>query len=129
MCGRGSDRVRHSVTAHRIGHRNFRIFALADAAFFTSIALITGGLLYYVKAMLLLPEAIGTAMLAVMVLVTLALYPGGQCTREKDQQKEIDGRLFLLYGICIWLYLLVGALPHHSYITSCDADGRIRHPI
>jgi GPH family glycoside/pentoside/hexuronide:cation symporter len=54
---------------------NFRIFALADAAFYTSIAIITNGLLYYVKAILLLPESIGVAMTALMVAIALSLYP------------------------------------------------------
>ncbi len=99
-----------SVTASlrtALANRNFRIFALADAAFFTSIALITGGLLYYVKAMLLLPEAIGTAMLAVMVLVTLALYPAVNALEKKISKKKLMvGSFFFMafvFGSIYWL--------------------------
>jgi len=88
-------------------NHNFRIFALADAAFFMSIALITGGLLYYVKAMLLLPEAIGTALLALMVLITLALYPVVNVLEKKiSKKKMMVGSFFFMafvFGSVYWL--------------------------
>ena len=86
---------------------NFRIFALADAAFFMSIALITGGLLFYVKAMLLLPEAIGTALLALMVFITLLLYPVVNIMEKKVSKKKMMVATFLfmslVFGSVYWL--------------------------
>jgi GPH family glycoside/pentoside/hexuronide:cation symporter len=57
-----------------LSSHNFRIFALADACYFMSIAIISAGLMYYVTAMLKLDEALGTAFMLVMVLITLLCY-------------------------------------------------------
>ena len=55
-------------------NHNFRIFIMADACYFMSIAIISAGLLYYVKAMLKLDEAIGTAFMLGLVIITLGFY-------------------------------------------------------
>lgn len=70
-------------------NRNFRIFAFADATYFMSIAIITSGLLYYVKAMLLLPEATGTLLMGLMVVVTLAFYPVVNYLEKKVSKKRM----------------------------------------
>jgi GPH family glycoside/pentoside/hexuronide:cation symporter len=53
---------------------NFRIFALADASYFMAIAIISTGLLYYIKSMLRLDESIGTIFMLGMVLITILFY-------------------------------------------------------
>jgi GPH family glycoside/pentoside/hexuronide:cation symporter len=53
---------------------NFRIFILADMFYFMAIAIIGAGLLYYLKAMLKLDEAVGGAFMLGMVIITLAFY-------------------------------------------------------
>ena len=72
-----------------------------------SIALITGGLLFYVKAMLLLPEAIGTALLALMVFITLLLYPVVNIMEKKVSKKKMMVATFLfmslVFGSVYWL--------------------------
>lgn len=86
---------------------NFRIFALADAAFFTSIAIITNGLLYYVKAILLLPESIGVIMTGLMVATALALYPTvNRLERRLSKRKMIVATflaMVLVFGSIYWL--------------------------
>jgi len=72
-----------------LGNRNFRIFAVADASFFMSIAIITGGLLYYVKAMLLLPEAVGFFLMGLMVGLTLLFYPVVNILEKKFSKKNM----------------------------------------
>lgn len=85
----------------------FRIFALADAAFFMSIAIITGGLLYYVKAILLLPEGIGTVLMGLMVVVTLAFYPVVNILEKKISKKKMMVASFFfmsfVFGSIYWL--------------------------
>lgn len=70
-------------------NHNFRVFAFADAVFFMSIAIITSGLLYYVKAMLLLPEATGTLLMGLMVVVTLAFYPVVNYLEKRVSKKKM----------------------------------------
>jgi GPH family glycoside/pentoside/hexuronide:cation symporter len=72
-----------------LGNHNFRVFAFADAAYFMSIAIITSGLLYYVKAMLFLPEATGTLLMGLMVLVTLAFYPIVNVLEKRISKKKM----------------------------------------
>jgi len=72
-----------------LANRNFRVFAFADAVYFMSIAIITSGLLYYVKAMLLLPESTGTLLMGLMVVITLAFYPVVNILEKKVSKKKM----------------------------------------
>jgi GPH family glycoside/pentoside/hexuronide:cation symporter len=54
-----------------------------------SIAIITGGLLYYVKAMLLLPEAVGFFLMGLMVGLTLLFYPVVNILEKKFSKKNM----------------------------------------
>lgn len=56
-------------------NRNFMVFAIADSCYFMAIAIITAGLMYYIKAMLNMEEWLGTVFMLVMVVITLILYP------------------------------------------------------
>ncbi|MDB5282986.1 MAG: hypothetical protein JWO06_2061 [Bacteroidota bacterium] len=90
-----------------LGNHNFRIFALADAAYFMSVAIITSGLLYYVKAMLGLPESIGVLLMGLMVAITLALYPVVNLLEKKIRKKVVMVITFfsmaLVFGSVYWL--------------------------
>ena len=57
-----------------LGNHNFRIFVLADATYFLSIAIIAAGLLYYLKSMLNLKESLGGAFMLALVVITMAFY-------------------------------------------------------
>jgi GPH family glycoside/pentoside/hexuronide:cation symporter len=57
-----------------LSNSNFRIFVLADATYFLSITIISAGLLYYLKAILQLDEAIGAAFMLAFVIITVILY-------------------------------------------------------
>jgi GPH family glycoside/pentoside/hexuronide:cation symporter len=88
-------------------NRNFRIFAVADASFYMSVAIITGGLLYYVKAMLMMPEAIGFFLMAVMVLLSLMIYPLVNIVAGKfSKKKMIIGAFSFLVLIFTGIYWL-----------------------
>jgi glycoside/pentoside/hexuronide:cation symporter, GPH family len=58
-----------------LGNHNFRIFVLSDASYFMCIALISGGLLYYVKAILQLSESTGFLLMFLMVGETILFFP------------------------------------------------------
>ena len=88
-------------------NHNFRIFAFADAAYFMSIAIITCGLLYYVKSMLYLSEATGTVMMGLMVLVTLIVYPIVHILEKKvSKKKMIVCSFFAMVGVFLSIYWL-----------------------
>jgi GPH family glycoside/pentoside/hexuronide:cation symporter len=86
---------------------NFRIFALADATYFMSIAIITSGLLYYVRAILRLPETTGTMLMVLMVVVTLAAYPFVNMLEKRVSKKKMMVLTFLsmvfVFGSIYWL--------------------------
>lgn len=90
-----------------VGNHNFRIFAFADASYFMSVAIITSGLLYYVKAILLLPEANGTLLMGLMVVVTLAFYPLVNILEKKFSKKKMIVTAFFtmvfVFGGIFWL--------------------------
>ena len=86
---------------------HFRVFALADASFFMCIALISAGLLYYVKAILLLPESAGTLLMGLMVLVTLIFFPLVTFLAKKlTKKKLIISAFFAMALVFLSLYRL-----------------------
>lgn len=97
---------------------NFRIFAIADAAYFMSIAIITSGLLYYVKAILLLPESTGIMLMGVMVIVTLAFYPVVNFLEKKISKKKMIVATFIsmvfVFGSIYWL----GYYPFSPFVQA-----------
>jgi GPH family glycoside/pentoside/hexuronide:cation symporter len=90
-----------------LGNRNFRIFAAADAAYFMSIAIITSGLLYYVKAILLLPEATALMLMGLMIVITLAFYPVVNMLEKRFSKKRMMVTTFFtmvfVFSSIFWL--------------------------
>ncbi len=58
-----------------LGNRNFGIFITADFAYFVSLTIISSGMLYFLRVLLGLPEAIGGQVMGAMVVVSLVFYP------------------------------------------------------
>ena len=54
---------------------NFRLFLYADFSYFMAVAIISSGMLYYLKVLLGLEEAMGSTVFGVMILVSLMFYP------------------------------------------------------
>lgn len=98
--------LRNSLRNH-----NFRIFAMADAAFFFSTAIITSGLLYYVKVMLGLPEAWGTPLMACMVVVTLAMYPVVNILEKRYSKKKMMILAFAALSLVFFGIFNLGRYP------------------
>lgn len=92
-------------------NHNFRVFAMADAAFFFSTAVITGGLLYYVKVLLNLPEAWGTPLMACMVVVTLCMYPVVNVLEKKYSKKKMMVMAFLALSLVFFGIYHLGRYP------------------
>lgn len=92
-------------------NHNFRVFAVADAAFFFATALITNGLLYYVKSMLNLPEAYGTPLMACMVAVTLAMYPVVNRMEKTVSKKKMMIVAFAALAVVFFGIFYLGRYP------------------
>lgn len=96
--GSSSEPVWQSLKGALRNH-NFRIFAVADAAFFFSVALITAGLLYYVRVLVSLPESYGTPLMACMVVVTLLMYPVVNILARKWSKKHMMIGAFIALAV------------------------------
>lgn len=92
-------------------NHNFRIFAMADAAFFFSTAIITAGLLYYVRVLLGLPEAWGTPLMACMVVVTLGMYPIVNILEKSYSKKKMMIFAFAALSIVFFGIFNLGRYP------------------
>ncbi len=58
-----------------IGDSNFRRFILAEALYIISLTVIVSGLLYFLRVLLDLEEALGGQVMGVMVIISLCFYP------------------------------------------------------
>lgn len=77
--------LRQILTNH-----NFFIFIAADFAYFVSLTLISGGLLYILKVLLGLEESIGGQVMGVLVLMSLLFYPvTGRLVHQVGKKKLI----------------------------------------
>jgi len=56
-------------------NRNFRLFLFADFAYFMAVAIISGGMLYYLKVLLGLDEAMSSTVFGSMIIVSILFYP------------------------------------------------------
>ena len=88
------------------------MFAFADAAYFMSIAIITSGLLYYVKAMLFLPEATGTLLMGLMVIITLAFYPIVNILEKSISKKKM---MVVAFFAMAFVFLSIFWLGHYPF--------------
>lgn len=101
-----------------LSNRNFRLFILADFPYFTSLALITSGLLYYVESLLGLKGSIGGWLMATMVLTSLALYPlANYLARKWGKKILVLISFFLLAGLFIGIFFL-GKMPFSPYLQA-----------
>jgi GPH family glycoside/pentoside/hexuronide:cation symporter len=92
-------------------NRNFRIFIVADFSYYMGIAIITNGLLYYVRVLLGLPEAFGGKMIALMVLVSLLFYPVVNWVAGKYGKKMPLVFSFLVMGLAMSTVYYLGEFP------------------
>ncbi len=99
-----------------IGNRNFFLFLVADACFFITIAIITSGILYYVKVLLDLPEMTASIFMGVMIILSLFCYPlVVKLARTWGKKKLVLISFGTFAFIFIWISFM-GKLPLSSLI-------------
>jgi GPH family glycoside/pentoside/hexuronide:cation symporter len=81
-----------------LSNKKFLIFLIADASFFVSLAIISSGILYYVKVLLGLSEELGSVALAVMIFASLLCYPLVMRLSKKFGKKILIIVSFLIFS-------------------------------
>jgi len=97
-------------------NRNFMVFAVADASYFMSIAIISAGLMYYIKAMLFLDEWIGTLFVFIMVTITLIFYVVVNRLGSRFSKKKMMVWSFLAVAVVFSEISFLGKFPFSPYI-------------
>lgn len=98
-----------------INDRFFLLFLIADSSFFITIAIISSGVLYYVKVLLGLREMIGSYFLGGMIFISLLSYPLVVKLAKVKGKKMLVLFSFAIYGLLfIWISLM-GKLPLSPY--------------
>lgn len=94
-----------------LSNYNFRLFLFADFSYFLAIAIIASGMLYYLKVLLGLKEAMGSSVLGLMILVSLLFYPLVLHISKSIQKKFMVSFALVFLGIIFIGIFYLGKLP------------------
>jgi GPH family glycoside/pentoside/hexuronide:cation symporter len=90
---------------------NFRLFLFADFSYFLAISIIASGMLYYLKVLLGLEEAMGGSVFGAMILVSLLFYPLVLNLSKRIQKKFLVSFALIFLGIIFLFIFFLGSLP------------------
>ncbi len=99
-----------------INNRRFSLFLIADASFFITIAIITSGMLYYVKVLLDLPEMTASIFMGGMIVLSLFCYPIVLKLAKTWGKKRL---VLISFGIFAFMFIWIsfmGKLPLSSVL-------------
>jgi len=97
-----------------LSDRLFCLFIIADASFFVTIAIISSGILYYVRVLLDLPEITGSLFLGGMILLSLFFYPAVVRIARVKGKKILLLISFAVFSIAFVWISFMGKLPFSS---------------
>lgn len=100
----------HSMFAILL-NKNFLIFLIADASFFLSLAIISSGIFYYVKVLLGLSGSLGSRVMGIMILLSLAFYPLVVKLARRFGKKRLIIFSFFLFAILFFIISGFGKYP------------------
>ena len=89
---------------------NFRLFLYADFSYFMAVAIISSGMLYYLKVLLGLEEALGSTVFGVMILVSLMFYPLVLHVSKYIQKKYLVSYGLIFLGVIFLAIYFLGRL-------------------
>jgi len=92
-------------------NKNFRLFLFADFSYFLAIAIIASGMLYYLRVLLDLEEAMGSKVLGLMIFVSLVFYPLVLWVSKFVQKKILVSSALIFLGIVFLCIFFLGKLP------------------
>ncbi len=90
---------------------NFRLFLFADFSYFLAVSIIASGMLYYLKVLLGLKEAMGSTVFGVMILVSLLFYPLILHVSKFIQKKYLVSFALVFLGVIFLAIFFLGKLP------------------
>jgi GPH family glycoside/pentoside/hexuronide:cation symporter len=90
---------------------NFRLFLFADFSYFLAVAIIASGMLYYLRVLLDLEEAMGSKVLGLMIVVSLVFYPLVLHVSKFVQKKILVSSALVFLGIVFLAIFFLGKMP------------------
>jgi GPH family glycoside/pentoside/hexuronide:cation symporter len=90
---------------------NFRLFLFADFSYFLAVAIIASGMLYYLRVLLDLEEAMGSKVLGLMIIVSLVFYPLVLYVSKFVQKKILVSSALIFLGMVFLAIFFLGKLP------------------
>lgn len=99
-----------------LSNYNFRLFLFADFSYFLAVAIIASGMLYYLKVLLGLREAMGSTVFGVMILVSLLFYPLVLNVSKVIQKKYLVSFALVFLGLIFLAIFFLGKLPMHPKV-------------
>jgi len=105
--------------------KQFIIFIIADSSFFITLAIISSGLLFYVKVLLGLPERTGSLFLAIMLILSLASYPLVVKIVKRSGKKKLIIISFIVFALMFFFVMFMGkiAINPRVYLYSLAIFG------
>jgi GPH family glycoside/pentoside/hexuronide:cation symporter len=90
---------------------DFRLFLFADFSYFLAVAIIASGMLYYLRVLLDLEEAMGSKVLGLMIVVSLLFYPLVLHVSKFVQKKVLVSSALVFMGIVFLVIFFLGRMP------------------
>jgi GPH family glycoside/pentoside/hexuronide:cation symporter len=94
-----------------LSNYNFRLFLFADFSYFLAVSIIASGMLYYLKVLLGLEEAMGSTVFGVMILVSLLFYPLVLHISKMIQKKFLVSFALVFLGVIFLFIFFLGKMP------------------
>ena len=94
-----------------LGNKKFITFLIADASFFLTLALISTGIIYYVKVLAGLKDAFASRVMGIMILLSLAFYPAVVVLVKKFGKKRIIILSFFIFSLLLFYTAFLGQFP------------------
>ncbi len=90
---------------------NFRLFLFADFSYFLAVAIISSGMLYYLRVLLGLHEAHGSSVFGLMIVVSLMFYPLILHISKFVRKKWLVSFALIFLGLIFLGIFFLGNLP------------------
>jgi GPH family glycoside/pentoside/hexuronide:cation symporter len=94
-----------------LSNYNFRLFIFADFSYFMAISIIASGMLYYLKVLLGLEEAMSGTVFGAMILVSLLFYPLVLHITKYVRKKFLISFGLIFMGLIFLAIYFLGKLP------------------
>uniref|UniRef100_A0A7C1JVY7 MFS transporter n=1 Tax=Caldilinea aerophila TaxID=133453 RepID=A0A7C1JVY7_9CHLR len=92
-------------------NQSFRYYVVADFAYFMALTIVNTGLLYYITVLLMLEEALVSALLTVMVVLSFVFYPAVNLLARRLGKKPLIVVSFFWMSVIFFGVFFLGRMP------------------